>query len=45
MRDTYHDRQIIGLKLNKYRYNFHLLVVGRGSETQLHVDNNLIQIT
>ena len=34
--------QMLGLKLNEYMDNFHPLeVVGRGSETQLQVGENL----
>ena len=37
---------MFGLKLNKYMRNFHPLeVVGRGSETQLQVGENLNKIT
>ena len=36
------DSQIFGLQLNKYMGNFQPLeVVGRGSETQLQVADNL----
>ena len=35
------DLQTLVLKLNKYEYFQPLEVVGRGSETQLHVAENL----
>ena len=40
------DLQIFVLKLNKYTSNFQSLeVVGRGSETQLQVGENLNKLT
>ena len=39
------DLQMFGLLLNKYKYFQPLEVVGRGSETQLQVGENLNKLT
>ena len=45
-RVKHQNLQIFGLKLNKYMSNIYPLeVVGRGSETQIHVGKNVYKLT